>query len=104
MSTAIAARQPDAELGQLGHVFRRQEPVCVHGGRPAGSTASSSSAAPAGRSAPCCRTSADAAPLGLASGQGLAAIVAMLIANLGDTVAEFAGIGAALSLFGVPIP
>jgi NRAMP (natural resistance-associated macrophage protein)-like metal ion transporter len=58
------------------------------------------------------------ARLGLASGQGLLAlirenygvpwatfaIVAMLIANLGDTVAEFAGIGAAFSLFGVPIP
>ncbi len=32
------------------------------------------------------------------------AILAMLIANLGDTVAEFAGIGAALALFGVPVP
>jgi Mn2+/Fe2+ NRAMP family transporter len=28
----------------------------------------------------------------------------MLLANLGDTVAEFAGIGAALAIFGVPIP
>jgi Mn2+/Fe2+ NRAMP family transporter len=58
------------------------------------------------------------ARLGLASGQGLMAlirenygvrwgtlaIVAMLIANLGDTVAEFAGIGASLALFGVPVP
>jgi len=57
------------------------------------------------------------ARLGLATGQGLtglvrgrygvrwAAFVAvlMLVANLGTTLAEFAGIGAALSLFGVPI-
>jgi NRAMP (natural resistance-associated macrophage protein)-like metal ion transporter len=54
--------------------------------------------------------------LGLATGQGLAslirerfgvrwtlfAVVTMLAANLGDTVAEFAGIAAALDLFGVP--
>lgn len=58
------------------------------------------------------------ARLGLATGQGLMAIireqfgvrwatfavVTMLLANLGATVAEFAGIGAALALFGVPIP
>jgi NRAMP (natural resistance-associated macrophage protein)-like metal ion transporter len=58
------------------------------------------------------------ARLGLATGQGLGgllrerfgvrwaafAILTMLVANLGDTVAEFAGIGAALSLFGVPVP
>ena len=58
------------------------------------------------------------ARLGLATGQGLSglirdrfgvrwtvfAVATMLIANLGDTVAEFAGIGAALALFGVPIP
>jgi len=31
------------------------------------------------------------------------AVLTMLAANLGDTVAEFAGIGAALALFGVPI-
>src|SRR5439155_635164 len=31
------------------------------------------------------------------------AIGVMLLANLGDTVAEFAGIGAALAIFGVPI-
>ena len=31
-------------------------------------------------------------------------IVTMLVANLGTTLAEFAGIGAALSLFGVPVP
>jgi Mn2+/Fe2+ NRAMP family transporter len=57
------------------------------------------------------------ARLGLATGRGLLdlirehfgprwgvlAIVTMLLANLGDTVAEFAGIGAALSLFGVPV-
>jgi NRAMP (natural resistance-associated macrophage protein)-like metal ion transporter len=57
------------------------------------------------------------ARLGLATGQGLtglvrgrygvrwAAFVAliMLVANLGTTIAEFAGIGAALGLFGVPI-
>jgi Mn2+/Fe2+ NRAMP family transporter len=58
------------------------------------------------------------ARLGLATGQGLGgllrerfgvrwsafAIFTLLVANLGDTVAEFAGIGAALSLFGVPVP
>ncbi|MGH7903902.1 MAG: NRAMP family divalent metal transporter [Candidatus Dormibacteraceae bacterium] len=58
------------------------------------------------------------ARLGIASGQGLGgllrerfgvrwasfAIATMLLANLGDTVAEFAGIGAALMLFGVPVP
>lgn len=57
------------------------------------------------------------ARLGLATGQGLGgllrerfgvrwtafAIFVMLLANLGDTVAEFAGIGAALLLLGVPI-
>ena len=57
------------------------------------------------------------ARLGLASGQGLGgllrerfgvrwtafAIAVMLAANLGDTVAEFAGIGAALLLLGVPV-
>jgi NRAMP (natural resistance-associated macrophage protein)-like metal ion transporter len=57
------------------------------------------------------------ARLGLATGRGLLdliregfgirwaalAIVTMLIANLGTTLAEFAGIGAALSLFGVPV-
>ncbi|MGD0018325.1 MAG: Nramp family divalent metal transporter [Candidatus Limnocylindrales bacterium] len=56
------------------------------------------------------------ARLGLATGQGLAGIVrerfgvrwaafmitAMLIANVGSIVAEFAGCGAALGLFGVP--
>jgi NRAMP (natural resistance-associated macrophage protein)-like metal ion transporter len=56
------------------------------------------------------------ARLGLATGQGLAGIVrekygvrwaafmigAMLIANTGSIVAEFAGCGAALDLFGVP--
>jgi NRAMP (natural resistance-associated macrophage protein)-like metal ion transporter len=56
------------------------------------------------------------ARLGLATGQGLAGLVrerygvrwaafmitAMLIANVGSIVAEFAGCGAALSLFGVP--
>lgn len=56
------------------------------------------------------------ARLGLATGHGLAGLirerygvrwalfasVTMLAANLGDTVAEFAGIGAALALFGVP--
>ncbi|MFI5254329.1 MAG: Nramp family divalent metal transporter [Candidatus Limnocylindrales bacterium] len=58
------------------------------------------------------------ARLGLATGQGLTglirdrfgvrwatfATVTMLAANLGTTVAEFAGIGAALSIFGVPLP
>ncbi len=57
------------------------------------------------------------ARLGLATGQGLGglirerfgvrwsalAVVTMLAANLGTTVAEFAGIAAALSLFGVPV-
>ncbi|MFM2105665.1 MAG: hypothetical protein RL338_697 [Chloroflexota bacterium] len=56
------------------------------------------------------------ARLGLATGKGLMglirerwgvrwvafAVVTMLVANLGSTVAEFAGIGSALSLFGVP--
>ncbi len=56
------------------------------------------------------------ARLGLATGQGLAglirerfgvrwtgfAVLTMLAANLGTTIAEFAGIAAALSLFGVP--
>ncbi|HET9173410.1 MAG TPA: Nramp family divalent metal transporter [Actinospica sp.] len=58
------------------------------------------------------------ARLGLATGQGLMAlirenygirwgsfaIITMLIANLGDTVAEYAGIAAGLSLFGIPVP
>jgi Mn2+/Fe2+ NRAMP family transporter len=58
------------------------------------------------------------ARLGLATGRGLLdlvregfgirwaalAIGTMLLANLGTTLAEFAGIGAALSLFGVPVP
>jgi NRAMP (natural resistance-associated macrophage protein)-like metal ion transporter len=57
------------------------------------------------------------ARIGLATGHGLAGLIrerwgvrwaafavgTMLAANLGDTVAEFAGIGAALSLFGVPV-
>jgi len=57
------------------------------------------------------------ARLGLATGKGLLdlvrerfglrwsglAIVTMLLANLGDTVAEFAGISAALLIFGVPV-
>ena len=57
------------------------------------------------------------ARLGLATGRGLLdlirenfgirwaalAIVTMIVANLGTTLAEFAGIGAALSLFGVPV-
>jgi Mn2+/Fe2+ NRAMP family transporter len=57
------------------------------------------------------------ARIGLATGQGLSglirerfgirwatfAVATMLAANLGDTVAEFAGIGAALSLFGIPV-
>ncbi|MEP7004115.1 MAG: Nramp family divalent metal transporter [Chloroflexota bacterium] len=56
------------------------------------------------------------ARLGIATGQGLSgvirerfgvrwtafAVMVVLIANLGTTVAEFAGIAAALSLFGVP--
>src|SRR5438552_10557286 len=58
------------------------------------------------------------ARLGLATGRGLLdlirdnfgirwaalAIGTMPLANLGSTIAEFAGIGAALSLFGVPVP
>src|SRR5438552_2712441 len=36
-------------------------------------------------------------------GRAICAIGVMLLANLGDTVAEFAGIGAALAIFGVPI-
>ncbi|HXR27319.1 MAG TPA: Nramp family divalent metal transporter [Candidatus Baltobacteraceae bacterium] len=58
------------------------------------------------------------ARLGLATGQGLTGLIrsrfgvrwaafasaTMLVANLGTTVAEFAGIGAALSIFGVPVP
>ena len=56
------------------------------------------------------------ARLGLATGQGLAGLVrehfgvrwaafmisAMLVANVGSIVSEFAGCGAALGLFGVP--
>ena len=56
------------------------------------------------------------ARLGLATGKGLMglirerwgvrwvafAVFLMLVANLGSTVAEFAGIGSALSLFGIP--
>src|SRR5207302_9040330 len=58
------------------------------------------------------------ARLGLATGQGFGGLIrqqygvkravfalgVMLLANLGDTVAEFAGIGAALAIFGVPVP
>ena len=58
------------------------------------------------------------ARLGLATGQGMTglirerfgvrwatfAAITMLVANLGTTIAEFAGIGAALDLFGVPVP
>jgi Mn2+/Fe2+ NRAMP family transporter len=58
------------------------------------------------------------ARLGLATGQGLTGLTrerfgvrwaaflgaTMLIANLGSTVAEFAGAGAALGIFGVPLP
>ncbi len=58
------------------------------------------------------------ARLGIATGQGLAGltrerfgvrwatfvILTMLVANLGSTIAEFAGTAAALGLFGVPIP
>src|SRR5260370_6424862 len=58
------------------------------------------------------------ARLGLATGQGFGGLIrqqygipravfaigVMLLANLGDTVAEFAGSGAALAIFGVPIP
>ncbi len=57
------------------------------------------------------------ARLGLATGQGFGGLIrqqygmrrallpigVMLLANLGDTVAEFAGIGAALAIFGVPV-
>src|SRR5438105_13126282 len=57
------------------------------------------------------------ARLGLATGQGFGGLIrqqsggkravfelgVMLLANLGDTVAEFAGIGAALAIFGLPI-
>src|SRR3954462_4631563 len=56
------------------------------------------------------------ARLGLATGQGLTGLIrerfglrwaafaalTMIIANLGSTVSEFAGIGAALSIFGIP--
>ena len=56
------------------------------------------------------------ARLGLATGKGLMglirerwgvrwgafAVITMLVANLGSTVAEFAGIGSALGLFGIP--
>jgi Mn2+/Fe2+ NRAMP family transporter len=58
------------------------------------------------------------ARLGLATGQGLTGLTrerfgvrwaaflgaTMLVANLGSTVAEFAGAGAALAIFGVPLP
>ncbi len=58
------------------------------------------------------------ARMGLATGQGLTGLIrerfglrwaafaglTMIIANLGSTVSEFAGIGAALSLFGIPAP
>ena len=58
------------------------------------------------------------ARLALATGQGMTGLIrerfgvrwaafaalTMLVANLGTTVAEFAGIGAALDLFGVPVP
>jgi NRAMP (natural resistance-associated macrophage protein)-like metal ion transporter len=58
------------------------------------------------------------ARLGLATGQGLTGLtrerfgvrwaafvsMTMLVANLGSTVAEFAGVGAALGLFGIPLP
>ena len=58
------------------------------------------------------------ARMGLATGQGLTGLVrerfgvrwaafvalTMIVANLGSTVSEFAGISAALSLFGVPVP
>ncbi|HEY9287512.1 MAG TPA: divalent metal cation transporter [Candidatus Dormibacteraeota bacterium] len=57
------------------------------------------------------------ARLGLATGHGFGGLIrqqygvrravfaigVMLLANLGDTVAEFAGIGAALAIFGVPV-
>ena len=56
------------------------------------------------------------ARMGLATGKGLTGLIrerfglrwaafaalTMIVANLGSTVSEFAGIGAALSLFGVP--
>jgi NRAMP (natural resistance-associated macrophage protein)-like metal ion transporter len=58
------------------------------------------------------------ARMGLATGQGLTGLIrerfgvrwaafaalTMILANLGSTVSEFAGIAAALSLFGVPVP
>jgi NRAMP (natural resistance-associated macrophage protein)-like metal ion transporter len=58
------------------------------------------------------------ARMGLATGQGLTGLIrerfgvrwaafaalTMILANLGSTVSEFAGISAALSLFGVPVP
>jgi Mn2+/Fe2+ NRAMP family transporter len=58
------------------------------------------------------------ARLALATGQGMTGLIrerfgvrwatfaacTMLVANLGTTVAEFAGIGAALDLFGIPVP
>jgi NRAMP (natural resistance-associated macrophage protein)-like metal ion transporter len=58
------------------------------------------------------------ARIGLATGQGLTGLIrerfgvrwaafaalTMISANLGSTVSEFAGISAALSLFGVPVP
>jgi Mn2+/Fe2+ NRAMP family transporter len=58
------------------------------------------------------------ARLGLATSKGMTALIrerfgvrwvafvvlAMLVANLGTTIAEFAGIGTALDLFGVPVP
>ena len=58
------------------------------------------------------------ARMGLATGQGLTGLIrerfgvrwaafaafTMIAANLGSTVSEFAGISAALSLFGVPVP
>jgi Mn2+/Fe2+ NRAMP family transporter len=58
------------------------------------------------------------ARLGLATGQGLTGLtrqrfgvrwagfvaLTMLVSNVGDIVSEFAGIGAALGLFGVPLP
>jgi NRAMP (natural resistance-associated macrophage protein)-like metal ion transporter len=62
-------------------------------------------------------TQAAGARLGLATGRclldlirenfgirwGALALTTMIVANLGTTVAEFAGIGAALSLFGIPV-
>lgn len=58
------------------------------------------------------------ARLGLATGHGFGGLIrqqfgvpravfaigVMLLANLGDTVSEFAGIGASLAIFGVPVP